>query len=234
MKIALLSDAHGNPIALRACLDAIADLGAERLYFLGDAVGYLDDVAEVLDLLRDAGAICQKGNHEAMLLGELPLDPVRDRIYRIAPARARLGSADRAWVASWPEYRPLVLGGVRVLLAHASPAPSLTQYVNGDEPIALPADFEFQATFMGHTHVPFVRDVDGVCVANVGSCGLPRDQGNLAAFAIFDTSTRSATVFRVEFDRDLVVAALGQTCAPEVRDVLFRTRPAFGERIAPT
>lgn len=231
MRVALLSDAHGNPIALRACLDAIARLDADALYFLGDAVGYLDDAPAVLDMLEAAGAICQRGNHEAMLLGDLPLDPVRDRIYRIGEARTKLSAAQRAWIASWPQHRALELDGVRVLLAHASPTPSLTEYVSSEGPITLPAEFPYAATFMGHTHVPFVRDVEGVCVANVGSCGLPRDQGDLAAFGLFDTATRTARVLRVPFDRDRVAATLGQSCAPETRAVLFRERPAFGERV---
>ena len=50
MKIGILSDAHGNPHGLNRCLTALKREGAERLYFLGDAVGYLPDWKDVLVL----------------------------------------------------------------------------------------------------------------------------------------------------------------------------------------
>ena len=48
MKIGLLSDAHGNPDGLANCISVLRSRGAERLFFLGDAVGYLPRWLEVL------------------------------------------------------------------------------------------------------------------------------------------------------------------------------------------
>ena len=71
MIVGLVSDAHGNADALEKCLDVIEREGARKTYFLGDAVGYFPEENAVLDLLRSRGAICLRGNHEAMLLGKL-------------------------------------------------------------------------------------------------------------------------------------------------------------------
>jgi hypothetical protein len=67
--IGFVSDAHGNPYGLQACVDALRERGAGTLYFLGDAVGYLPLAEEVLAILAREGATCQLGNHEAMLCG---------------------------------------------------------------------------------------------------------------------------------------------------------------------
>lgn len=231
MRLGFVSDVHGNPVALRRCLDTLAAEGIDALYFLGDAFGYFDGGMEVIAMLRAAGAVCQKGNHDAMLLGELPLDPGRDRIYRLAHARTQLTEDVRRFVASWPEHRELEVDGLRILLAHGSPAPSITEYVHPDTPIVLPADFRFDVVFLGHSHRPFVRRVGDVIVVNVGSCGQPRDRGDTAACAIFDTVGRTTRVLRIPFDRDRVLATIGASAAPEVRDVLHREQDCFGERM---
>lgn len=229
MKLGLLSDVHGNPIALATCLRALEASKVDRVHFLGDAVGYLDGGREVLRMLGEAGAICQMGNHDAMLLGQLPLDPARDRIYRLGVQRERLDATELAELASWPETRELVVDGVRILFVHGSPRPSITEYLYPDTPIELPAGFAHDVVFVGHSHRPFIRRHDEVLVVNVGSVGLPRDRGDLASLAVFDTATREARVLRIPFDRERVLATVAADAAPEVRGVLHRTQDFFGE-----
>lgn len=232
MRIALLSDAHGNAVGTRACLDAIACFDPGSIYFLGDAVGYLSGGPEVVDLLRDRGVVCQCGNHEAMLLGRLPLDGDRDRLYRLAPTRSELGAERLEWIGSWPDVRQVEEDGVRMLLVHGSPSPSLTEYVRDDAAIRLPAHFPYDAAFLGHTHYPFIRKVGSVCVVNVGSCGLPRDRGDLASFTLYDTRSRQARVIRVPFDPTAALEQFGVSAAAEVAAVFERRGPAFGELMA--
>lgn len=74
MKIAIISDAHGNLLFFKFCMEAIQKEKVDRIVALGDYFGYMLDGKKVFDILRDNNAILLKGNHEAMLLGELPLD----------------------------------------------------------------------------------------------------------------------------------------------------------------
>jgi len=104
--IGLLSDAHGNPLGLRSCLAALRAAGAAQVYFLGDAVGYLPGEAEVIEILRSEGVICQRGNHEGMLLGDLDLDPGRDRVYGLAAVRERMPPEVGAVLAGADGHRP--------------------------------------------------------------------------------------------------------------------------------
>jgi predicted phosphodiesterase len=206
MLIGLLSDAHGNPAGLRACLGVLAEARVDRTFFLGDAVGYLPGERAVLGLLAAAGVECQRGNHEAMLLGDLPLDPIKDEAYGLAAARGRLTDAERATLTGWPQRRELDLGGRRVLLVHGSPRQPLTDYIYPDADLGWFDDLPFDAVFMGNTHRPFVARRGDRLIANVGSCGLPRDQGDLPTCAVYDTEAHECRVLRVPVAADEVLA----------------------------
>lgn len=234
MRIGFLSDAHGNAPALNACLSRLEELGADRLYFLGDAVGYLPDEREVLNLLRRRGAFCQKGNHEAMLIGELPLSSSKDRIYKIEAARERLSTADLEFIASWPNHRLLEMDDKRILLVHGSPFDYLQGYVYPDDDLKNFQGLSYDAVFMGHTHRPFIAERRRMLIVNVGSCGLPRDQGDLLAFAIYETELNRCQVFRLHFEPRQVAERFGAEVADEVYRVFERRDPGstpFGERI---
>lgn len=234
MKVGLVADAHGNPAGLEACLRALTGEGAARIYFLGDAVGYLPEVSAVLELLRSSGAICIRGNHEAMLLGEVAVPEGRGPVYRLSDAAAQLDAAGLAWIGSWPTRLEADLEGARLLLVHGSPADPLRAYVYPDadlEPFrTLPCD----AVFMGHTHRPFIAQSGRVTVVNVGSSGMPRDVGHLASCAVYDTATRSAEILRVAFDAPALIAKWGDRIHPAAAACLRRaaTTPVVGTMVA--
>jgi predicted phosphodiesterase len=227
-RIGLLSDAHGNPLGLRATLGALRAAGVDAIYFLGDAVGYMPGEVEVLETLAADGIACQRGNHEGMLLGQLPLDPQRDRAYGLAAARDRMSERMREFVAGWPDRRELEIGGRRLLLVHGSPRDHLSEYVYPDSDVDWIGDLGYDAVFMGNTHRPFVTRRGATLIANVGSCGLPRDQGDLAACAVYDPAAHDCRVIRVPVDPSAVMAQF-----PQVTDLVYaglhrRTVQPFG------
>jgi putative phosphoesterase len=205
MKIGLISDAHGNPIALDACLRKIDELNLQEIYFLGDAVGYFPGEAEVIQQLRQRDVPCQLGNHEAMLLGSLPFSAERERVYRINDARARLSQRDWEAIRRWPDHRLVHFGHRKVLLVHASPFNFLCDRVFAESDFSRFSTLDCDAVFMGHTHRPFIRMAGRMLVVNVGSCGMPRDQGDLAGFAVYDTDSNACEILRVRFEPKEVV-----------------------------
>jgi len=194
-----LSDAHGNPDGLERCLRALEREGAERIYFLGDAVGYFPEENAVLDLLHSWQVTCLRGNHEALLLGELPLSPERDRVYRISDVRRRLRPTHRKWIEQWPDRMEVEIGGQRLLLLHGSPADPLQGYVYPDSDLSAFNGLPFDAVLMGHTHRAFLARVGPVTIVNAGSAGMPRDAGTLASCATYDDAT-GAEILRAPFD----------------------------------
>jgi putative phosphoesterase len=226
VRIGLLSDAHGNPLGLRLALAALADSRIDRTYFLGDAVGYLPGAAETLRILAESDVLCQRGNHEAMLLGDLELDPVSDEVYQLAETRRRLPADALTQVANWPMRREFTAGERRILLVHGSPRDPLRDYVYPDSELHWLAELGYDAVFMGNTHRPFVARIDDRLIANVGSCGLPRDQGDLAACAVYDSETHQCEILRVPMPAESVLAQFGSAVHPSVSQCLHRTTPA--------
>ena len=217
MRIAFLSDVHGNAIALDACLRRISETGADAVYFLGDAVGYLPDARGVVDRLASAGAQCQQGNHEAMLLAGAPLPLEREAVYRLAEARDQLPAEQLRWLAGWPTRREVACDGASILLVHGSPAEPLDGYVYPDTDLAAFRGQPFDAVVMGHTHRPFIRADGRTTFVNAGSVGLPRDQPGLAAFAVYDGATRRFEIVRVPLDVRAILNAYGDRVAAAVR-----------------
>lgn len=195
--IGVLSDAHGNVQVFRRMVEALSRMGADRFIFLGDAVGYIPSVA-VLSALMEMGdqVQCILGNHEQMLLdGQYP--ERLESVYRIQSTRAMVSSEQSAFVASWPTHLSHEYPCGRSLFVHGSPSNYQNGYVYPDSDLTeFDGDYDF--VFMGHTHRAFIQEHGARTFVNVGSCGLPRDDGRYASAALFDPATGSTKLVRLE------------------------------------
>lgn len=232
MRIAVLSDVHGNAAALDACLGQLERLAVDERVFIGDAVGYLPAAAECVARLQSEGFACQQGNHEAMLLEPDGVSAEREAVYRLSGARAQFSGEQQAAIAAWPRSRTAVCDGRHVLFVHGAPSDPLEGYVYPDADLtgwdALPHD----AVFMGHTHRPFAARQGDVLIVNAGSVGLPRDVGGLASFAVYDTESDTVRHYRVAFDAEAVLRRAGEAVHAATRDCLRRRADRFvGELI---
>lgn len=192
MRAAFLSDIHANLPALAAALARARRAGARTLVVAGDLVGGGPHPVEVLRLLAECGATCVRGNMDRKVLaaseaGAKPPKKKRGNRADVAWTARQLGAGERAFLASLPAGRELVLGGARVRVVHGSPRgdeeylyPSLTEealerFLGDDRPAVL---------VCGHSHLPFVRRIGGVLVVNAGSVGRPIDGDPRGAFAL--------------------------------------------------
>jgi predicted phosphodiesterase len=202
-------------------------MAPDAIYFLGDAVGYLPGEQDVLRLLGEATVSCQAGNHEAIILGRLPTTPTREAQYQHRLAADRLGDAGLAVLRGWPDRKEIDVDGRRVLLVHGDPVDPLDGRCYPDSDIRDLAELPFDAVVMGHTHRPFVRQAGTVAAVNVGSCGLPRDQGDAPAFAIYDSDSNTGTIYRVRVAAEEVLAAYADYPIHDaVKACLLRTTTA--------
>lgn len=205
MKIGLLSDAHGNPDGLASCLSVLRCRGAARLYFLGDAVGYLPRWSDVLKLLHSHDVICLRGNHDDRAL-RFALPEEATDAYQLLSNYLESIKPYTEWMASWPASMIVDLDGLSLMLMHASPEDALNGYVYPWTDLASIDWPKADVIAMGHTHRPFVRHHEGRLLVNPGSCGLPRDIGNLASCALLETRDRTVTIYRVPFNVECVLS----------------------------
>ncbi len=198
MRVAVLSDVHGNLPALEAVL---ADVGSiDALLCCGDLVGYYPDVCEVVERLRALGARTVRGNHELMATGRLPVPPERAAYYRIDWARRVLSGEQLTWLATLPSALELAEDGLVIEVRHASPWDEET-YLYRDSPalagVTLP---EGRWLFLGHTHHPMRVQVGAGVIVNPGSVGQPRDWNPQAAYGVLDTARGRWEQRRVAYD----------------------------------
>lgn len=168
MRTLLLSDAHANAEALDAVLEDAVSRRFQRVAFVGDAVGYGPDPAEVLERLGNLGALCVLGNHDAWLLriadGE---DPRGFGIIGqvLAWQLERLSPALVAGLRAWPRRRVMPpargprperdLSGF--LVVHGSPRDP-DEYVDSIAAArAVFAGWDGPLAVVGHTHQPGVH-----------------------------------------------------------------------------
>src|SRR5918912_1589009 len=162
MRVAVVSDIHGNLHALRAVLDAVAAEEVDALWCLGDLVGYGPRPNECCAEVERAASLCLVGNHDLGVLGRIPLAEFSDD----AAAAARWSqSVLSAEARAFLERLPSLDAAEDVELFHASPRDPVWEYVLSDE-VALAA---FRVTsaplvLVGHSHVAlaFVLENGGV------------------------------------------------------------------------
>ena len=176
MRIAAISDIHGNLDALEAVLADIARRGADALVNLGDIVSGHLQPRETAARLMALGLPTIRGNHERQLFG----DPARMGASD-AYARAQLLPEQLDWIAALPATLRLRKD---VLLVHGTPQSDLVYFLDSVTPqgsrAATPQEVAERAgttdaalILCGHTHMPRqVRLADGRLVVNPGSVGL--------------------------------------------------------------
>jgi putative phosphoesterase len=222
MKIAIVGDIHGNLQALDAVLADIDGQQVDALYCLGDLVGYGASPNEVIGRIRDRAIPTIMGNYD----DGVGFD--RDECgcaYREESERARgdrslmwtrahVTAENKAFLQSLvPEIR-FQVEGKRVLLVHGSPR-KINEYLFEDRPLSsfqrLAASSDADLIVFGHTHKPYVKDVDGVRFLNAGSVGKPKDGDWRACYVTVDGEV---TFRRVTYDVAAAAAAIRATDLP--------------------
>jgi putative phosphoesterase len=183
-RIALISDIHGNAVALEAVLAAIARLRIDEIVSLGDVAAGGPQPREALERLRALGCAAVRGNADDWLLGAPPDEDCEEgrRLRAIVEwARAQLSDGDVSYLQSLvPSVELEVAGSRRLLCFHGSPQ------ANTDRLLATSPDEELAPLFAGaaadifaggHTHLQLARRIEGTLLVNPGSVGLPLHTG---------------------------------------------------------
>ena len=212
MRLAVFSDIHGNMTFFEAFLRDAEAKKADRLFFLGDAVSYYPYGCEVIRKLREVGALCIEGNHDSMLRGEFPMPEKHEPVYQLRPVMAEIKPEELNFIKSWPEIVHETIDGKRLTFVHGNPLNHLKGYSYIDSELALYDDPAEDIVFVGHTHRPWIRQNQHTLMVNVGSVGLPRDEGggSRPAWALYDTKGGQPEIHRVSADISPLLALRGK------------------------
>jgi putative phosphoesterase len=222
MRVAVVSDIHGNLTAFEAVLADLRRTSPDLVFHGGDLPHGGSSPAEIVDRIRDLGWPGVLGNTDEMLFDPESLTTFASRSPQLqtmwtaiaemaAATREALGEARIEWLRGLP--RKQVHGSMA--LVHASP--DSTWRAPGPEA----SDAELESVYgplrhavvvYGHIHRSFVRPVSGMTVVNTGSVSLSYDGDPRAAYLLLDDSVPG--IRRVQYDVEREVSALSSCGMP--------------------
>ncbi|HIP58453.1 MAG TPA: metallophosphoesterase [Archaeoglobus profundus] len=213
MKIGLISDVHGNLIALEKVLDKLNH--CDKIYCAGDIVGYYPFPNEVIEVFIKNNIESVMGNHDyAVITNDFSgFNPYAKEAGVWTRRRLKKEYLD------WLSKLPLKIKTKWFNIYHGVPADDLTAIeiylYPGDPMIDGFLRILKKNVIVGHTHIQFVRELEGVMFINPGSVGQPRDGDPRAAYAIFDTETNKVELYRVKYNIDEVCDAVHREGLPD-------------------
>jgi protein phosphatase len=229
MKIAIISDLHGNIEALRSFPEEY-----DELWVLGDLVTYGPNPAEVIDTVRKGATLAVRGNHDNAA-GRREDPRCSEAFQAMAAATlgftdATLGPEDKAYLSAMPLTVERTIDGVRFFLCHAVPSDPLFAYCRQDsrrwtkEVETLPADI----VLVGHTHLPFVLDIEGRRVVNPGSLGQPKNGSARACYAVWEDGRIELRSYEYPVE-ETVKKILAMPFPPNIRRCLVNVLRSGGD-----
>lgn len=221
MRLAVISDVHGNLRALEAVLADIQTRNVDLTVNLGDALSGPLEPAETADLLMSLELPTVRGNHERQLLTHAPDE--------MGPSDAFTLGQLRPEHLDWLRSLPAELQLEDIWLCHGTPISDIQYFLQTVEPAGLreatdeeaaerAGECKSQLILCGHTHLPRIRCLpDGRQIANPGSVGLPayeddrpyphvvRTGSPHARYAIVEREaegTWTASLLKVDYDHE--------------------------------
>jgi putative phosphoesterase len=187
MKIAIISDLHGNYEALRSLAEKY-----DELWVLGDLVNYGPEPGAVVDFVKTNGTVVMRGNHDHAIAYDV--DPrCTARYQKMAELTRRytasvLKKEQKEFLRQLPLNLELKRQDTRFYLCHAKPSDPLYGYCpeQSEEWVKELDHVSADVLLVGHTHTPFVRQIGNRLVVNPGSLGQPKTGKSDACYAVWE------------------------------------------------
>ncbi len=213
-KTALLSDIHGNAVALQAVLEDVRAQGCRQIFVLGDIINGMDPSGCITILKAVENTRCIKGNAEHYLLTpDLDTFPRRDEtMYRellrtLEWWHQHMSQADFDFIRALPDslhldawfmvhdspldreaVKQVELNGVdakyREILFHGAGLPEKIAMDELQQILAFMDEKSVSALFIGHTHEPYIKHVNDKMICNPGSVGFTLDGDPLPSWVL--------------------------------------------------
>ncbi|RMH00384.1 MAG: metallophosphoesterase [Chloroflexi bacterium] len=236
MRIALISDIHGNLISLEAVLADINRQQVDQIICLGDVATLGPQPKEVIRRVRQLGCPCIMGNHDFFVLRPDQIPTYSDALWfteTINWTISQLEPEDIRFLRSFQPTITIPLSNQQTLLCfHGSPHSNVDIILATTPPVELDrllTGYEADVMAGGHTHVQMLRQHKGKWIVNVGSVGMPFEQMPFdkvprfmpwAEYAIVEDKDNSLaiTLCRVQIDLEAVKESAHQSTMPDRKD----------------
>lgn len=206
MKVAVISDIHGNLDALVAVLEKAKYENVTHLLILGDVVGYYYHPDKIMELLSEWSFDIIKGNHEK-ILEDLIADSSLSESIRLKygsghqEAINKLTQKQLHFLTNLPETKAVQFGQTSLLMCHGSPW-SNDFYIYPDcqkEIIDKCNVIGFDFVLIGHSHYSFAIRIENNILINPGSVGQSRQTGGKASWCVINTNNNCFQFFSTDY-----------------------------------
>jgi len=226
-RLAFIADIHGNHLALRAVLDDIKRQAVDKVFCLGDLVGYAPFPNEVIEIIRKERIPTVMGNYDdgvgfdRLACGcDFPNEEARRAGEQsLAWTKAHTSEDNKAFLRGLPKEIWIEIGDKKIQMVHGSPR-ALNEYLYENAPEALLREIfnctQADVLVVGHTHKPFHRLFEGHHLINASSVGRPKHGDPNAIYCILTIDSEIRVEFpKVPYDSDTVAEAILAEGLPE-------------------
>jgi len=225
MRIAAISDVHGNYEALDKILTDISNRNVDKVICCGDVVGYGPDPVQCIQTLRENNVITIQGNHDLGVTGEIsPYGWRGEAVETWEMAKALLKESEISWLKSHPMSIKVTKN---ILMVHGSPRQPVYEYMyDANDGLSNIPFMSGRICFHGHSHIPGViefgpnitlgvnyfprpnmKSPERVTIEesnkyfiNPGSVGQPRDGNPRSSYCILDTDAHKVVFYRIPYN----------------------------------
>ncbi|MCM3764943.1 metallophosphoesterase [Neobacillus niacini] len=216
MKMAFISDIHGNAVALDAVLTDIKQQEADKIYVLGDICYRGPEPKRSLELIQSLDTEVIKGNADEWVVRGVREGEVPDKALELMNTERQwtvehLDPKDLQYLKNLPTQLHLNVEGVDIAAFHATPESLfdiILPHADDDTILSMlmkPADATIYV--YAHIHRPYIRYINGKVIMNIGSVGLPFDGLTKASYGLVEIEQDNirTSIQRVSFDLDRVI-----------------------------
>ncbi|MGL5867709.1 MAG: metallophosphoesterase family protein [Clostridium chrysemydis] len=221
MKIAVISDIHGNLYALMKVLEDIEDNKVDTIVCLGDLVGYGPHPNEVVAMIRRRKILCIKGNYDAAVC-ENEFNFIRENTinsFTLPWTVEELRAENRHYLDNLPTSLNLNFDGNNILFVHGSPN-KINEYMlkDSEETETIMKELNYDILVSAHTHLPCAKQFDNKLFINDGSVGKPKIGRPNPTYAILNIDKDSGTsvkIHEVEYEVKRIIKDMKMLNFPE-------------------
>lgn len=189
MKIAAISDIHGNIYSLMKVLEDIDEQKVDLVVCLGDLVGYGPHPNEVVALIKRREIPCIKGNYDASV-ADGGFTFIRDtsiNSFSLPWTVEEVRASNKYYLSQLPTKLDYNINGVKVMFTHGSPN-KISEYLfeDGENTKKIMEEINEDVLICAHTHIPSYKKFGNKVFINVGSVGKPKIGRPNATYALIE------------------------------------------------
>lgn len=236
MKIAVLSDIHGNMEALEAVLEHVKSENVSKIFICGDLAMAGPEPARTVEFFRNFDATFIQGNTDEMIVKNI-IPPIEIMANALKYAQDELNEEQKIFLANLPFSHSEKIEGLNLLFVHGSPRKNNEDILPEQNQAKIAEIIENtnqDLIFCGHTHLPCGYQIKKQTVVNVGSVGRPFCEEPKACYVTVNINKSEAEILHHFVDYDVQSAAiklakLGFTGADKLAQMLLEATNIYHE-----